>query len=86
MYLGYLSGVGATGAPEVKDSKRKQAIASVRDLFSGFIGKFGGLDCTTLTGCNWSKKEDIKRYFKEEIYKGTCYPQFEYVLARCLEK
>jgi hypothetical protein len=86
VYLGYLSGVGATGAPGVKDSKRKQAITAVRYLFTGFIDKFGNLDCTTLCGCNWSKKEDIKRYFKEEIYKGTCYPQFEYVLSQCLEK
>jgi hypothetical protein len=68
VYLGYLSGVDAAGAPEVKDPKRKQAIASVRDLFQGFIDKFGNLDCTTLTGCDWSKKEDINRYLKEEIY------------------
>jgi hypothetical protein len=86
IYLGYLSGVDATGAPEVKDSKRTQAIASVRDLFQGFIDKFGNTDCKALTGCDWSKKEDISRYFKEEIYKGTCYPQFEYVLSQCLEK
>jgi hypothetical protein len=86
VYLGYLSGVGATGPPEVKDSKRKQAITSVRDLFQSFINKFGNTDCKALTGCDWSKKEDIDRYFEEQIYKDTCYLQFEYVLAECLEK
>ncbi len=86
VYLGYLSGMNATGVPDVEDEKRKEAIGCVRNLFQGFIDKFGNTDCTTLTGCNWSKKEDVKRYFKEQIYKGTCYPQFEYVLARCLER
>jgi len=84
--MGYLSGIDATGIPEVKDSKRKAAITSVRNLFQGFKDKFGNTDCTTLTGCDWSKKEDINRYFKEKIYKGTCYPQFEHVLAECLKQ
>ena len=86
VYQGYLSGLGATGAPGVKDEKRKQAITSVRDLFQGFNEKFGDTDCKTLTGCDWSKKEDVKRYFKEKIYKNTCYHQFEWVLADLLER
>jgi hypothetical protein len=68
--------------PGVKDEQRKQAIASVRDLFQGFKENFGDTDCRTLTGCDWSKKEDIKRYRNEKIYQNTCYPQFEYVLAQ----
>jgi len=86
VYLGYLSGTGATGVPGVKDAARKQAIASVRDLFQGFKDKFGDTDCKTLTGCDWSKKEDIKRYRNEKVYQNTCYPQFEYVLARLVQK
>ena len=86
VYLGYLSGLGATGEPGVKDEKRTQAITSVRDLFQGFNEKFGDTDCKTLTGCDWSKKEDVKRYFKEKVYKNICYPQFEYVLADLLER
>lgn len=86
VYLGYLSGINATGAPEVKDKKRKAAIASVRHLYQGFIEKFGDTDCKTLTGCDWSKKDDVKRYFKEKVYKNICYPQFEYVLADLLER
>ena len=73
VYLGYLSGINATAAPEVKDEKRKAAIASVRGLYQGFIEKFGDTDCKTLTGCDWSKKEDVKRYYKEKIYQNTCY-------------
>ena len=65
---------------------RKEAISCVRNLFQGFIEKFGDTDCQALSGCDWSKKEEIKRYFKEQIYKDTCYHQFEYVLANCLEK
>ncbi|MBW2410661.1 MAG: C_GCAxxG_C_C family protein [Deltaproteobacteria bacterium] len=86
VYLGYLSGVDATGVPEVKDERRKKAIASVNHVFQGFKEKFGDTDCKTLTGCDWSKKEDIKRYRNEKIYKNTCYPQFEYVLAELIQK
>jgi hypothetical protein len=28
----------------------------------------------------------VKRYFKEKVYKNTCYHQFEYVLAELVEK
>ncbi len=86
VYLGYLSGTDATGVPGVKDAQRKQAITSVRDLFQGFKEKFNDTDCKTLTGCDWSKKEDIKRYRNEKIYENTCYPQFEYVLAQLVQK
>jgi hypothetical protein len=86
VYLGYRSGVDATGVPDVKDEQRKQAITAVRDLFQGFKEKFGDTDCKTLTGCDWSKNEDIKRYRDQKIYQDTCYPQFEYVLAQLMQK
>ena len=86
VFLGNLSGMNATHAPEVKDEMRNRAIESVHDLFQGFIEQFGDTDCRTLTGCDWSKKEDSERYYKEEVYKGTCYRFFEYVLAGCLDR
>jgi hypothetical protein len=84
IYLGFLNGVGATDAPKRKDKRRLKAIQSVNELFNGFINRFGESDCTTLTGCDWSKKEDIKRYFKDQIYKDTCFHQFEYVIEKCI--
>jgi hypothetical protein len=84
IYLGFLNGKDSTDAPKLKDKGRLNAIKSVNELFNGFIHQFGESDCTTLTGCNWSKKEDIKRYFKEQIYKDTCYRQFEYVVEKCI--
>jgi len=84
IYLGFLYGMGATNAPELKDEGRLKAIKSINELFNGFINHFGETDCTTLTGCDWSKKEDLKRYFKEEIFKDTCFRQFEYVVEKCI--
>jgi hypothetical protein len=84
IYLGFLNGKDATDAPELKDKRRLNAIKSVNELFKGFINQFGESDCKTLTGCDWSKKEDIKRYFKDQIYKDTCYRQFEYVVEKCI--
>jgi hypothetical protein len=84
IYLGYLNGINATGAPGHKDRRRTRAIASVEDLFNGFAKRFGHTDCQTLTGCDWSKKKDVKRYYKEEVYKDTCFHQFEYVVEKCI--
>ena len=86
IYMGFLNGIGATNAPELNDKRRLKAIKSVNDLFNGFINQFGETDCTALTGCDWGKKEDIKRYFKDEIYKDTCFRQFEYVIEKCINE
>ena len=84
IYLGFLNGMNSTDAPKLKDEKRLNAIKSVNDLFNGFINQFGETDCKALTGCDWSKKEDIDRYFKDEIYKDTCFRQLEYAVAKCV--
>ena len=86
IFLGFLNGASATDAPEQKDKGRINAIKSVNNLFNGFIDRFGKTDCAGLTGCDWNKKEDIDRYFKDEIYKDTCYRQFEYVVEKCLSE
>ena len=84
IYLGFLNGINATDAPELKDKRRLKAIRSVNELFNGFINRFGETDCKTLTGCDLSRKEDIKRYFKDQIYKDICFHQFEYVIEKCI--
>ena len=84
--LGYLHGTNATRAPDINDEKRTQAIKAVNELFRGFMERFGDTDCQTLTGCNFSIKEDQERYRKEEVYKDKCFHFFEYVLGQCLDK
>jgi len=84
IYLGYLNGRNASAVPGLRDKRRKKAIASVEDLFNGFAKRFGHTDCQTLTGCDWTKERDRKRYFKEEVYKDTCFPQLEYAVEKCL--
>ena len=84
VFLGYLSGEKAVGAPTLENEARGRAIASVKGLFQGFIERFNTTDCCKLTGCDFSCKTDVSRYYKEKIYKDTCYRQFEYVLRHCL--
>ena len=86
VYLGFLNGNDSTDAPKLKDQGRLNAIKSVNELFNGFIDRFAETDCQALTGCDWSKKDDRKRYFKEEVYKNTCYRQFEYVIEKCFKE
>ena len=86
IYLGFLNGVDRPEAPKINDEGRLNAIKSVNKLFSGFISEFGETDCSLLTGCDWSKKEDIQRYYKDEIYKNTCFKQFEYVVEKCISQ
>jgi len=73
-------------APGVQNPQRLEAIKSVNNLFNGFIERFGDTDCKTLTGCDFSNKEEAERYMREEIYKDTCFHQFEYVLSECISK
>jgi len=40
--------------------------------------------CTNLTGCDWKKKEDIKRYFEDQIHKDNYFCQFDYVVENCI--
>ena len=84
--LGYLQGMNTTEAPGIKDQGRSRAIESVQGLFNGFIKDYGDSDCQTLTGCNWSKADDRKRYFKEKVYKDKCYNYLKYVIAYCLDQ
>jgi hypothetical protein len=84
VFLGYLSGAKAAEAPTLEDGGRARAIASVKGLFEGFIERFNTTDCCRLTGCDFSRKTDARRYFKEKIYRNTCYRQFDYVLRQCL--
>ena len=48
--------------------------------------EFGTTDCRSLTNCDFSKKEEVDRFMQNEVYKNTCFKQFEYVLAYCLDQ
>ena len=84
IFLGYLAGAKSPEGPTLENEDRARAIASVKGLFQGFVERFGTTDCRMLTGCDFSQKTDVRRYFKENIYENTCYRQFDYVLKQCL--
>lgn len=85
-FLGFLHGREQPAEPSVDDPKRQQAIAAVNGLFNGFLERFGATDCHTLTGCDHSLPEDNERFRREEVYRGSCLPQLEYVLSYCVEQ
>lgn len=70
----------------MEDGQRTLSIETVNRLFKGFIQEFGNTDCRSLTNCDFGKKEEVDRYMQNEVYKHTCFNQFEYVLAYCLEQ
>jgi hypothetical protein len=86
IFHGFLRGENKPQAPKVGDKGRAQAIDSVRGLFKGFQEEYGDTDCRTLTGCDFGKKEDVKRYVREEVYKDKCFHYVEYVLANCIDQ
>ena len=85
-FLGFHYGEGEAAAPGVEDEKRTKAIEAANRLFTGFIKEFGTTDCRSLTNCDFSKKEEVDKYMENEVYKHTCFKQFEYVLAYCLDQ
>ena len=86
VFHGFLHGENESQVPEADNKIRQQAIGSVRELFTGFKERFGDTVCGELTGCDFSKKEDQERYFKDEIYKDKCFRYVEYVLADCVQQ
>ena len=84
VFLGYLAGEKAAGAPTLEHDGRARAIATVKGLFQGFIERFGTTDCGLLTGCDFSQKTDVRRFYREKIYENTCFRHFDYVLRLCL--
>jgi hypothetical protein len=84
-FLGFLHGNGKSSPPEVDDGQRIKAIETVNRLFKGFMEEFGTTDCRSLTHCDFSKKEEVDRFRQNEVYKHTCFKQFEFVLAYCLD-
>ena len=84
-FLGFMHGSDAEDAPRVKDARRTAAIAAVNNLYKDFIAKFGDTECKALTGCDFSRSEEAGRYLRDQIFKDTCFPQFEHVLSFCLD-
>ncbi len=85
VFLGLFHGGDAAQVPGIEDDRRSRAIESVQGLFQGFLARFGATDCFTLTGCDWSDEESVKRYI-EEVYQQKCLKFLEYVLAYCLDQ
>jgi hypothetical protein len=85
-FLGFLCGRDEAAEPAVEDAKRRQAIAAVNGLFSGFLERFGATECHTLTRCDHSIPEEVDRFRNDEVYRDSCLPQFEYALSYCLNQ
>lgn len=64
---------------------RDRAVVEVAELYEDFQKEFGSTECRVLTGCDFSKTEDQKRYYEKEVYKSTCYKFFEYVMNRFIK-
>ena len=83
-FIGFSHGRHTDAAPAIDSEKRRQAIQATRKLFLGFVDRFGQTDCRILTGCDWRKKEEARRYYHEKIYLRVCMPQMEYVIRYIL--
>ncbi len=74
----------ATTAPDGQVLLWREDI-QVNHLGRGFITCFGDTDCQTLSGCDWGVAEDVRRYYKDEVFSTVCLRQWEYVLEKCLD-
>jgi hypothetical protein len=84
--LGALYGRGAPHAPASQDPRRRQAQDAVQGLYREFIARFGHTECRTLTGCDWTKEEDIARYRQQGVFEDKCCKYLECVLSVCLQR
>jgi hypothetical protein len=83
LYLGYLHGENSAHAPDLKNPGRLAAITAVKNLFAGFIERFGDTDCRALSGCDFSQPADRQRYYRDRVYETSCFLQMRYVIDTC---
>ena len=83
--IGLKCGQGRQGIPEENELDRNRAIRAVNRLYKDFIKEFGHTDCKTISGCDFSNPEDVKRYVQDKVYKGICDPALGFVLKKCMQ-
>ena len=85
-FLGFLCARGEMAEPAVENPMRRRAIHAVHGLFNGFLERFAATECHALTRCDHSIREEVERFYAEEVYRDSCLPQLEYVLSYCLDQ
>jgi len=83
--IGLRRGRGIEGIPEEHQEARLAAIKEVNELYQGFIREFGAADCRTLSGCDFSRPEDVQKYVQQRVWKETCDVYLRFVMTKCLE-
>lgn len=83
--IGLRCGRGLQGLPEEHQEARQRANQEVNELYQSFIRKFGAADCRTLSGCDFSRPEDVQKYVQDKVWKETCDVYLRFVMTKCLE-
>lgn len=83
--IGFRCGQGKDGVPEEFMDERIKAIRDVGMLYNDFLKEFGSTHCQTLTGIDWSKPEDKKRYKNDKIGQTKCGVFLNFVMNRFID-
>ena len=83
--IGLRYGQGKEGVPEEHEEDRERAIQAVGELYRDFLQEFGSTDCKTLSKCDWSNSEDVKRWVQEKGWKSTCDVYLKFAMNKCVE-
>ena len=83
--IGLRCGKGKEGIPEEHQDDRNKAIHAVGELYNDFLKEFGSTDCKTLSKCDWSNSEDLKRWMQEKGWKSTCDVFLKFTMNKCAQ-
>ena len=83
--IGYRYGKGKDGIPGEFKDERNKAIQAVGMLYKDFLKEFGSTHCQTLTGIDFSKPEDTKRFKNDKIGRKKCGVYLNFVMNRFIE-
>ena len=85
--IGFRYGQGKDGVPEKFKEERNKASGAVGMLYEDFLKEFGSTHCQTLSGIDFSKPEDRKRFFRDRkiIDQTKCGVLLNFVLNRFID-
>jgi C_GCAxxG_C_C family probable redox protein len=83
--IGFACGEKMAERSETERQARDRATTMTREFYQRFLKEFNRLDCRSLTGCDFGRPEEVKRYFGKQVWTDTCDKYLEFAIRTCYE-
>ena len=56
-----------------------------QEFYRRFLNEFNRTDCRSLTGCDFSRPEEMMRYWSKQVWTDTCDKYLEFAIRTCYQ-